>query len=163
MWQDLYPEKYMEWINNTKGLQDGSTQPLAPFHINEIGKSYDSVSYSFQQKDLGYTYPELQQWLDTYKTDGVFDKEKYQRLLRKTIELKYSTTGKSALQLPKHNRVATAHMSAMTLGNLAVENFPSALAEEVLKNGADRQQPLASPPEASWEENDYIVDVVYDR
>ena len=112
---------------------------------------------------MGHTYPELQKWLDKYKTGGKFDEAKYQKLLREAIELKYSTTGKSALQLPAHERIATAHMSAMTSGNLAVENFPTPLLEMIPGDGADRQKLLANPPDASWEERDYVVNVAYDR
>ena len=158
MWQDLYDDKYLKWMNESKD----SRTPLAPFHKDTKGTSYTSISCSYQQKDLGYTYPELQKWLDRYKTNGIFDKQKYQKQLRTTIELKYSTTGKSALLLPENDRIATAHVSAMTTQNLAVENFPPALVQRAEQTKAVSQKPLA-PPTASWEENDCIVNVVYDR
>ena len=136
--------------------------PLAPFHSDANGTSYTSVTCSFQQEDLGYTYPELQRWQDRYQTNGVFDKQKYQKQIRTTIELKYSTTGKATLQLPDNGGIATAHVSAMTTQNFMVENFPPALVQFAEKTKADAQKPLTLPA-TSWEENDYIVNVVYDR
>merc|ERR1711977_79142 len=83
--------------------------------------------------DLGYTYPDLQKWLDIYKTNGQFDNIKYQKALRTAIELKYSTTGKSTLQLSENERVATMHLSTIAATNLIVENFPPALIEKAQK------------------------------
>ncbi|KAL9034629.1 MAG: hypothetical protein Q9214_006960 [Letrouitia sp. 1 TL-2023] len=157
IWQDLYPEKYRTWLNES---QD-STEFLAPFHKDAKGNYYDSVACSYQQKTLGYTYPELQWWLDKYKTKGVFDKQKYQSDIRKNVELKYSTTGKSALLL--NQEIAVTHMSAMTKQNLAVENFPPPLIQLAEQTMKEPQKPTAVPPPASWDENDYVVNVVYDR
>lgn len=158
MWQDLYDEKYLKWLTASKEAKAA----LSPFHIDKNGTYYDSFSCSYQQKTLGYTYPELQRWLDKYKTNGAFDKQKYQTQLRKDIELKYSTTGKSLLQLPEQEQIATAHMSAMTAENLAIENFPQRLVEIAEQANSEAPKPSA-PPAASWEENDYVVNVVYDR
>jgi hypothetical protein len=47
-------------------------------------------------------------------------------------------------------------MSAMTTENLDIENFPPALVENARQLKADQQKPL---PQASWEENDYVVNV----
>lgn len=153
----MYPEKYSKWL---KESQDSKTS-LAPFHKDAKGDYYDSFACSYQQKDLGYTYPELQWWLDKYKTGGVFDKQKYQSDLRRNVELKYSTTGKSTLLL--NPGIASAHMSAMTEQNLAVENFPPPLIQQAERTMKEPQKPIAIPPAASWEENDYVVNVVYDR
>ena len=158
IWQDLYDAKYLKWMNES----GDSKIALAPFHKDVKGTSYTSITCSFQQKDLGYTYPELQKWLDKYKKNGVFDKQQYQKQLRTTIELKYSTTGKSALLLPENDRIATAHVSALSTQNLAVENFHPTLLQKAVQTRGNTQKPLA-PPTASWEENDYIVNVVYDR
>ena len=130
--------------------------------MDSTGTPWNSIKCSFQQKDLGYTYPELKKWLDIYKANGVFDKEKFKKLLRADIEKKYSSTGKSALQLPENDRIATTHMAAMTKQNLAIENFPPALVEKATQASGTVPQ-SANPPSASWEQNDYIVNVVYNR
>ena len=158
MWQDLYDEEYTKWLKGSAQAKD----KLIPFHTNNTGTEYDSSLCSYQQNQLGYTYPELQKWLDKYKTNGVFDKLQYQKQLRNTIELTYSTTGKAALQLPEQEQIAVSHMSAMTVQNLAVEHFPPKLVEIAERANPEAPKP-AVPPPASWEENDYVVDVVYDR
>ncbi|KAL8832127.1 MAG: hypothetical protein Q9191_000449 [Dirinaria sp. TL-2023a] len=159
MWQDLYDSKYLQWLN---GKDPGATAALAPFHMNDHGKLYDSASCSDQRQNLGYTYPDLQVWLEEYKTGGVFDKQKYQTKLRTAIELKYSTTGKFALQLPENERIATIHMSNMTAENLATEHFPPLLIQKAERIKVEHPEPIA-PLQDIWYANDYVVDVVYDR
>ena len=158
MWQDLYDDKYLKWLSGSESAKE----PLAPFHIDGKGTYYDSSNCSYQQKSLGYTYPELQKWLDKYKTNGVFDKQKYQSQLRTTVDSKYSTTAKSALGLPEQERLATAHMSGLSAKNLAVENISPYLVQIARQANLEAPKPSA-PPAASWEEYDYVVNVVYDR
>ena len=157
MWQDLYDGKYLDWLSSP-----AAKDRLAPFHTDIKGNSYTSVSCSYQRQDLGYTYPELQVWLDDYKTDGQFDKQKYLLILREAIELKYSTTGKSTLQLPENDQIAAIHMSNMTTENLALETFPPMLIQKAETIKAEHPEPIA-PLQSIWQTNDYVIDVVYDR
>jgi hypothetical protein len=78
---------------------------------------------------LGYTYPELQKWLPAYKTNGVFDRVKYEAAIRTTIEQMYSTTGKSVTLLPGMENTAKKLMSACSEKACKYENFPPGLLE----------------------------------
>ncbi|KAH7354961.1 putative tyrosinase [Rhexocercosporidium sp. MPI-PUGE-AT-0058] len=129
MWQDLYPNKYVQPFISSAGRQIDPNIPLAPFSKDTQGTPWTAGACRDLQV-LGYTYPELQKWLDIYKTNGQFDNVKYQKALRTTIELKYSTTGKSTLQLSENQRVATMHLSTIAATNLIVENFPPALVQK---------------------------------
>ncbi|KAH6723255.1 putative tyrosinase [Leptodontidium sp. MPI-SDFR-AT-0119] len=228
MWQDLYPTKYVQPFLSSAGRRIDPNIPLAPFSKDTQGTPWTAGGCRDPQV-LGYTYPELQKWLDIYKTNGQFDNVKYQKALRTTIELKYSTTGKSTLQLSENEGVASMHLSTIAATNLIVENFPPALvhkAQELQPNEPKVQsilgketasaatvpapevtaqastpkiEPVASPVEAAaaakqaplvpeilahaasiiresviaphphahpdekWTENDYIVNVLYDR
>ncbi|PVH87416.1 putative tyrosinase [Cadophora sp. DSE1049] len=211
MWQDLYPNKYVQPFRTSAGRLIDPNIPLAPFSRDSQGSPW-TAGRCRNLQDLGYTYPELQKWLDIYKTNGQFDNVKYQKALRTAIELKYSTTGKSTLQLSENEGVATMHLSTIAATNLIVENFPPALVEkakELQPNeqkvqsilGKDTTSDAATPapevksrtgtpkiepvvPEAQaqgaaststaakapvvaaaakWTENDYIVNVLYDR
>lgn len=136
-------------------------------------------------KQLGYTYPELQEWLPCYQTNGQFDAAKFQRALRTTLELKYSTTGKVVATLPGNEELAKQLMNAVPVGNLKFENFPPALValHNTIKDagtavstvgavgvgllagfaGALSTPPPMSVPVTSWEEQDYVLNVLYDR
>jgi hypothetical protein len=129
------------------------------------------VTCSFKHNEFGYTYPELQKWLFT--KDGHFDQQAYFDSIHEHIERLYSTTPKTALLLKANKKVAKAQMSAMTPANLQVENFPPALLELAPKpatDGAQARLGAAAPDEefgdpahTSWENNDYVVNVVYER
>jgi tyrosinase len=41
---------------------------------------------------LGYSYPELQPWLDKYKTAGQFDEAKYMEDIRNQLKTLYQTS-----------------------------------------------------------------------
>lgn len=129
MWQDLYPNKYVQPFRTSAGRLIDPNIPLAPFSRDTQGTPW-TAGRCRNLQELGYTYPELQEWLDIYKTNGQFDNVKYQKALRTAIELKYSTTGKSTLQLSENERVATMHLSTIAATNLIVENFPPALVEK---------------------------------
>lgn len=158
MWQELYDDEYKRWLEKSKL----SEKWLAPFHLDSENTPHTPRTCSLPQENLGYTYPELQSWLDKYRTNGSFDRQKYKTDIRTAIELKYSTTGKSALQLPKNERIATTHMSAMKTENLAIEHFPPALLQKA-EQTALTKPPVLITPLASWQENDFVVNVVYDR
>ena len=59
-----------------KGDRVSPKTPLAPFHKNDQARCFDSDDIR-KWMSLGYTYPELQPWLDKYKTGGKFDEDKY--------------------------------------------------------------------------------------
>jgi hypothetical protein len=160
MWQDLYDEKYLEWIDEAKD----ATIDLVPFHMDEHGKSYNSITCSFPRKTLGYTYPELQIWLEEYKTDGNFDKVKFRKMLKEGIDTKYGTTAKSVLQLADNERTAKVVISNMTTETLSIAHFPPPLLAEAEELKSDKQSPPGIGPDGeTWDANDYVVNVVYDR
>jgi hypothetical protein len=87
MWQDLYPNKYVQTFTSGRG----TTKPndsLAPFSTDTKSTPWNATLCRYTT-DCGYAYPELQKWLDVYKTAGKFDLTKYQKALRSTIEIKY--------------------------------------------------------------------------
>ncbi|KAL2070465.1 hypothetical protein VTL71DRAFT_13491 [Oculimacula yallundae] len=206
IWQDLYPNKYVQQFVSSGGRVIDPNISLAPFSKDAQAAPWNAKACQHLQV-LGYTYPELQKWLDIYKTNGQFDNVKYQNAIRTTLELKYSTTGKATLQLPENQRVATTHLSTIAATNLIVENFPPALIEKAMElqptepkiqsilgkdtvsetsePAAAKQAPLGTEPHShipasayreqiiaphphahpdeKWIENDYIVNVLYDR
>ena len=167
MWQDLYRDKFDSWLNTPPPKPTYSNPlpdtKLSPFHKNANGTLYKSVDCVKQSTQLGYTYPELQFWLDKYKTSGVFDEQKYKNMLKADIETKYSTTGKAALALEQNSKLATVHLSNMTAKNIAIENFPPQVAEKFETVKAEHPQPIEPLQQETWAQNDYVFNVVYDR
>lgn len=142
MWQDLYPNKYVQSFSTGRGVTKPN-DPLAPFHTDNKSTPWNATLCRYI-KDCGYAYPELQKWLDIYKTAGQFDNAKYQKALRTSIELKYSTTGKSTLQLRENASLADAHLATLPAMNLAVENFPPVLVKKALAlKGEEAQAQLS--------------------
>ncbi|KAK4674167.1 hypothetical protein QC763_118030 [Podospora pseudopauciseta] len=77
------------WYIRTGDLDTPST-PLAPFHKDAEGNYYTSDDVRDIHK-LGYTYPELQPWLDKYKdTHGNFDASLYVADIKAMIKAIYS-------------------------------------------------------------------------
>lgn len=210
MWQDLYPAKYIATFSTGRGIMKPN-DPLTPFHMDTKSTPWNANACRFL-KDCGYSYPELQKWLPIYQTAGKFDNVKYQKALRTAIELKYSTTGKSTLQLKENSGLADAHLLSLPVMNMALENFPPVLVQKAQELKAEQassnpmistmmqasgpkgpQKPIqeskmslaeiltkASSPAAAtqifsitsavspvakekWKENDYIVNVLFDR
>ena len=104
--------------------------------------------------------------------DGQLNEKAYFESIHKDIERLYSTTPKATLLLKSNKKAAQAQMAAMTPENLQIENFPPPLLDMVPKAVPDRVQvPLRSisddlfgdPAPASWQSNDYVVNVVYER
>ncbi|CAG8971787.1 hypothetical protein HYALB_00001896 [Hymenoscyphus albidus] len=128
LWQALYPDKYVEpYEDKVRGKVDANT-PLLPFKMDTNGTPWTSV----QARDhfrLGYTYPELQTWLPIYQTGGKFDKVKFEKAVRTTVELKYSSTGKYVCALPGYENIAQQVMQAVPADNLKIECFPPALVD----------------------------------
>ena len=167
MWQDLYPEKYNSWLTTPiRNPTFANPQPdtkLSPFHSDANATLYDSAACSKPKSQLGYTYPELQTWLPKYKTNGVFDEQKYRKALKDGIDIMYSTTGKMTLLLQENQELAMNHLSNMTPANIAQENFPAPLAEKYEEVKAEHPQPIQPLSQESWTTNDYVFNVVYDR
>ncbi|KAK4117115.1 Di-copper centre-containing protein [Canariomyces notabilis] len=65
--------------------------PLAPFHKNRQGDCFVSDDIR-NWMSLGYSYPELQPWLDKYKTAGQFDEAKYMEDIRNQLKTLYQTS-----------------------------------------------------------------------
>ena len=165
MWQDLYRYKFDSWLNTPFADKDDDTPKtdLSPFHKDADGHLYTSYDCDKQGKKLGYTYPELQFWLDKYKTNGIFDEQKYKNMLKADIETKYSTTGKAALALEENSKLATVHLSNMTAKNIAIENFPPQVAQKFETVKAENPEPIEPLQQETWTQNDYVFNVVYDR
>jgi hypothetical protein len=88
------------------------------------------------------------------------------------IERFYSTTPKAALLLKSNAKVAEKQMAAMTPENLQIENFPKPLLDLVSKSVADdaevpienvSEDSYGHPEALSWQSNDYVINVVYER
>jgi tyrosinase len=207
MWQDLYPGKYVKPFKlGPRGPVLDANTGLLPFHKDENSNLWNSDACRYPYKSCGYTYPELQRWLDTYKTNGKFDEVKYQKALRATIDSKYSTTAKATLQLSSNDQVASTVLSTLTTQSFMVQNVPPTLLAKAPAAATEhpelkREQSEASgpsntgkaailsqvdiesvaspavtssrtveppttiprPSDEKWEENDYIVNVLYDR
>jgi hypothetical protein len=67
----------------------------------------------------------------------------------------------------------TKQMSAMTASNLALENFPAPLVAEATEKAQNlvataplaeiTSLPFGKPPALTWTNNDYVVNVKYER
>jgi tyrosinase len=101
IWQALNEKNPDNWFDHLeKPYDDDGTwniapetlvtpqTPLAPFHKNSQGDCFTSDDVKNWMK-LGYSYPELQPWLDEYKTDGKFDEAKYTAAIRKQLTALY--------------------------------------------------------------------------
>ncbi|KAF2501891.1 Di-copper centre-containing protein [Lophium mytilinum] len=170
IWQDLFSPETHKWLDTGAGGRNGPEAKLSPFSTDEEGNLFTSVTCSFKHQEFGYTYPELKKWVFT--KDGKFDQEAYSNSIHTEIERLYSTTPKAALLLQSNKKAARQQMAAMTAENLLVENFPPALIDMVPKPVSDSiQAPLGDissdafgdPAPASWQSNDYVVNVVYER
>lgn len=168
IWQDLYEKETKVWLD-AKGTDHGSLTELTPFY-GAGGKPLTSLDCSFTHQKYGYTYPELKRWLFT--KDGVLDRKAYTASILAEIERFYSTTPKAALLLKANAKVAAKQMAAMTPENLQIENFPKPLLDLVSKSVADdaevpienfTEDAYGHPEALSWQSNDYVVNVVYER
>ncbi|KAI5865367.1 Di-copper centre-containing protein [Durotheca rogersii] len=66
--------------------KDKPTDPLRPFHKGD--GAYWTSSDVREPTALGYTYPGLERW--RYTTNGVYDKQKHLRALKKTLNANYN-------------------------------------------------------------------------
>jgi hypothetical protein len=164
IWQDLHPGDAPDNFVNLADPAPGHAGPdpdadLVPFH-DENGKHYTSTTVR-DWRPLGYTYPELQKWLPQYKRNGVFDSQTYVSAVRAKVDVLYPTTAKSVLRLPGHEGAALVHLKAL----------PSLPAGSKVSHVAAAQKPMLEVPAPSttsstperWEENDYVVNVLYEK
>jgi hypothetical protein len=178
---------------NENGGTDGAdpTADLWPFHVNENGVHYTSNAIR-DWRPLGYTYPGLEKWLDKYKKNGHFDEQTYMAGIRSQMDTLYSTTAHAVLQMPRHAVAAQAHLAALTKETQrpVFATTSAAGSVEAKASGiSDNQHPMvvAQPKEIKpaaeshaaatghptvgagsaatekWEENDYIVNVIYEK
>ncbi|RYP56444.1 hypothetical protein DL770_010828 [Monosporascus sp. CRB-9-2] len=102
IWQALNVDNTANWFQNSdEQLPDDGTwsikaatidtpeTPLAPFHKDTEGKYFISDDIKDWMK-WGYSYPELQPWLDKYKTDGKFNKKLYIEDIKRQLKELYS-------------------------------------------------------------------------
>lgn len=204
IYQELYPEKYVERIT-VGGQTVGPNDKLAPFHQDNRGSSWTPSKCRYQNKNQGYTYVDLQKWLPKYQTNGKFDLAKFQQLLRAEIDQKYSTTGQAVLRIPQNDNIAAFSLAkpsapeqapqvkhvqpvakhevhkpddktkqvVISVAELAEPNSPVVQpggpdhpAHPTQPGGPKLPVPAHIPDPAvpeKWEENDYVVNVLYDR
>ncbi|KAI1105912.1 Di-copper centre-containing protein [Jackrogersella minutella] len=70
------------------GHKDKPTDTLRPFHKDQHGNYWTSDDVR-EVTALGYTYPGLEKWL--YTTNGVYDKQKHLKALKKTLNNNYNS------------------------------------------------------------------------
>lgn len=159
MWQDLHPKKYIDPFRlGRNGPRLDANTGLLPFHSDTDSTLWSSSGCRYPQKSCGYTYPELQRWLEKYKTNGTFDLQKYQKDLRTSIDSKYSTTARATLQLSGNETIASTVLSSLTTQNFMVQNVPHTLLAKapLVKSELDsqndelkREAPLEIAPSVS--------------
>lgn len=181
------------WLDpNENGGTDGAdpTADLWPFHMNQNGDHYNSNEIRDWRR-LGYTYPGLEKWLDQNKKNGQFDEETYMTRIRSQMDTLYSTTAHAVLQMPRHALAAQAHLAALTketqrpiFAKTALENVATSVSGAsanqhpmVASQAKDVQAAVQPHPAATghttsgptstgtekWEENDYVVNVIYEK
>lgn len=82
------------------GTIDTPKTRLAPFHTDTKGTYFTSDDVRDWMK-LGYSYPELQPWLDKYKENGKFDKDLYARDIKEQLKSLYRP-GEAAISNKDH-------------------------------------------------------------
>ncbi|KAK4164114.1 common central domain of tyrosinase-domain-containing protein [Cladorrhinum sp. PSN259] len=103
IWQALNennPDKWFDHLEKpydddgtwsiAKGENVSPKTHLAPFHKNAQGDCFDSDDIR-QWMPFGYSYPELQPWLEKYKTDDKFDEAKYFADIRAQLKALYQS------------------------------------------------------------------------
>ncbi|KAK3296423.1 common central domain of tyrosinase-domain-containing protein [Chaetomium fimeti] len=102
LWQALNEQNAENWFDNLQPPYDDDgtwnippetidtpQTALAPFHKNSQGDFFNSDDVR-KWIPLGYSYPELQPWLDKYKApDGAFDYTKYVEDIRNQLKVLY--------------------------------------------------------------------------
>ena len=167
------------------------TADLWPFHLDRNGRHYKSNDIR-DWRPLGYTFPGLEKWLDVFKKNGRFDEQTYMTSIRSQMDKLYSTTARTLLELPRHEAVAKVHLSALSQESQrpVFADLAKSAPRKVISSGSKAstaQQVIAQPkdvntavnrpdtatkhptagPDSSapdkWEDNDYIVNVIYEK
>ena len=193
IWQDLHPGNDRgTWLDPTEnGGTDGADPEaeLWPFHMAKNGRHYTSNDIK-DWRPLGYTYPGLEKWLDQFKQNGSFNEKTYLASIRSSMDKLYSTTAGIVLQLPRHEAAANVHLArlsresqqpvlaalAKTAPGKGVSNDNGVpAAQQVIAQPKEGKEAVAPPttghpkvgPHSSgpdkWEDNDYIVNVIYEK
>lgn len=186
------PGHWLDPNENGAGGGADPTAELWPFHSNKNGLHYTSDAIR-DWRPLGYTYPGLEKWLDKNKKNGHFDEQTYMTGIRAEMDKLYSTTAHAVLQLSRHAVAAQAHLATLTKetqrpvftalaksvpgivpatggGEPTIQQPMIAQAKEVKKvvepqaaaTGHSTGSADPSVPE-KWEENDYVVNVIYEK
>ncbi|KZS92316.1 hypothetical protein SISNIDRAFT_467154 [Sistotremastrum niveocremeum HHB9708] len=96
---------------------------LAPFHVNAHGQYFNSDDIRDWQK-YGYSYPELQPWLEKYWPNGQFSQPLYTASIRAAVNNLYSnsrsvlldSTSGSDVQTSQHDYVVNVIYKKFALG-----------------------------------------------
>jgi hypothetical protein len=185
------PGYWLDPNENDAGNGADPTAELWPFHSNKNGVHYTSDAVR-DWRPLGYTYPGLEKWLDKNKKNGNFDEQTYTLGIRAEMDKLYSTTAHAVLQLSRHAVAAQAHLATLTKETQRpifaasakstsrivpiVSSGVSAVQQPVIAQAkeakvAEPQAAATGHPTVSaghsipekWEENDYVVNVIYEK
>ena len=128
---------------------DTPETPLAPFHTDTKGTYYTSNDIRDWVK-LGYSYPELQPWLDKYKKDGKFNLDLYLADIKYQLKKLYSPAELEATEDDTDaGDATTATATAATAATAGVRLISGPGYNSWTKH-------------VSWKK-DYIINVTYNR
>lgn len=157
MWQTLFAEQYGEWLKSTAEPKDNSQTPLIPFCKDDQSTAYKSTDSSLKFDEFGYAYPELQRW--KYDSD-----EAYLQSIREAISSLYATTAPTVLLLKSNKQARQAVVKSVSPEDLITSFVPPVLVEEAAAEPAVALTASDGAQEdISWEHDDYVVNVVYER
>ncbi|KAH6839499.1 hypothetical protein B0I37DRAFT_439152 [Chaetomium sp. MPI-CAGE-AT-0009] len=112
LWQALNEQNPENWFDNLQQPYDDNgtwnipknsvvtpETALAPFHKNSQGDYFNPNDIK-DWLPLGYSYPELQPWLEEYKTGGTFNYAKYTQAIRNQLKVLYMQPAPPSLHEP---------------------------------------------------------------
>lgn len=102
---EIQPDESGTWTI-PHGSRERTTTPLAPFHKDKLGSTWDSDGCRFI-KTLGYGYEELQDWLPKYQIEGRFNEPLFCADVRRSLVDKYGWALPQAAQVKKVARAAS--------------------------------------------------------
>ncbi|KAK1759781.1 common central domain of tyrosinase-domain-containing protein [Echria macrotheca] len=130
IWQALNEKNPNNWFDHLKKPYDDDgtwaivqgekvtpKTPLAPFHKNAQGDCFNSDDIR-NWMSLYYSYPELQPWLDKYKTEGQFDEAKYVADIRLQLQRLYQP-----LESPTVSSWLTDSLKVDVIVNITYDRF----------------------------------------
>ena len=153
IWQDLHPDTTdkRNWIDPTEAGSRraiSETEALVPFHVDTAGKHWRGAE-ARDWRVMGYTYPELQKW--NFVNAGRFDQQAYVNSIYSTVKNLYATTASAVRAVAGGGGIASSGIRAPVLAPHTQEHF-SAGGHSHHSHGPEK-----------WEENDYIVNVLYEK